>query len=82
MPNIPLLSLWGRGWGEGFSFIIMAKFNKQQVLAKITETGMVPVFYNNDVEIAKNIVKACYDGGVRAFEFTNRGTSLMRYSLR
>lgn len=51
----------------------MAKFNKQQVLAKITETGMVPVFYNNDVEIAKNIVKACYDGGVRAFEFTNRG---------
>ena len=51
----------------------MAKFNKQQVLAKITEIGMVPVFYNNDVEIAKNIVKACYDGGVRAFEFTNRG---------
>jgi hypothetical protein len=73
LPNIPLLSLWGRRWGEGFSFIIMAKFNKQQVLAKITETGMVPVFYNNDVEIAKNIVKACYDGGVRAFEFTNRG---------
>ena len=28
----------------------MAKFNKQQVLSKITETGMVPVFYNNDVE--------------------------------
>ena len=51
----------------------MAKFNKQQVLSKITETGMVPVFYNNDVEIAKNIVKACYEGGVRAFEFTNRG---------
>ena len=38
----------GKGWG-GFSFIIMAKFNKQQVLAKITETGMVPVFYNNDM---------------------------------
>ena len=51
----------------------MAKFNKQQVLAKITGTGMVPVFYSNDVEIAKNIVKACYEGGVRAFEFTNRG---------
>lgn len=53
--------------------LFMAKFNKQQVLAKITETGMVPVFYNSDVEIAKNIVKACYEGGVRAFEFTNRG---------
>ena len=26
-----------------------------------------------DVEIAKQVVKACYEGGVRAFEFTNRG---------
>ncbi len=34
---------------------------------------MVPVFYHSDIEIARNIVKACYDGGVRAFEFTNRG---------
>ena len=34
---------------------------------------MVPVYYNKDVEIAKQVVKACYEGGVRAFEFTNRG---------
>ena len=34
---------------------------------------MIPVFYNSDIEISKNIVKACYEGGVRAFEFTNRG---------
>ncbi len=34
---------------------------------------MVPVFYNKDFEVAKNVVKACYEGGVRAFEFTNRG---------
>ncbi len=39
----------------------------------MASTGMVPVFYHKDVEIAKNVVKACYDGGVRAFEFTNRG---------
>lgn len=31
------------------------------------------MFYHKDVEIAKQVVKACYDGGVRAFEFTNRG---------
>jgi 2-dehydro-3-deoxyphosphogluconate aldolase/(4S)-4-hydroxy-2-oxoglutarate aldolase len=37
------------------------------------ETGMVPVFYHKDVELCKNVVKACYDGGVRVFEFTNRG---------
>ena len=34
---------------------------------------MVPVFYHADVETAKAVLKACYDGGVRAFEFTNRG---------
>jgi 2-dehydro-3-deoxyphosphogluconate aldolase/(4S)-4-hydroxy-2-oxoglutarate aldolase len=37
------------------------------------ETGLVPVFYHSDVEVAKQVVKACYEGGVRAFEFTNRG---------
>ena len=51
----------------------MARFNKMQVLDTIVSTGMVPVYYNKDVEIAKQVVKACYEGGVRAFEFTNRG---------
>lgn len=51
----------------------MARFNKMQVLDAIISTGMVPVYYNKDVEIAKQVVKACYEGGVRAFEFTNRG---------
>ena len=51
----------------------MAKFDKFQVMAKIAEAPMVPVFYNKDVEVCKNVIKACYEGGVRAFEFTNRG---------
>lgn len=42
-------------------------------MTAISETGMVPVFYSSDLQIAKNVVKACYDGGVKAFEFTNRG---------
>lgn len=37
------------------------------------KTGVVPVFYHNDIEIAKNVLLACYKGGIRAFEFTNRG---------
>ena len=45
----------------------MAKYSKLEVLAAIKETGMVPVFYNADLEISKNVVKACYEGGVRAF---------------
>ena len=51
----------------------MARFDKQSVLEKMGRTGMVPVFYHKDAAVAKQVVKACYEGGVRAFEFTNRG---------
>jgi 2-dehydro-3-deoxyphosphogluconate aldolase/(4S)-4-hydroxy-2-oxoglutarate aldolase len=51
----------------------MARFDKQQVMAKIGAAPMVPVFYHKDIEVAKAVLKACYEGGVRAFEFTNRG---------
>ena len=37
------------------------------------ETGIVPVFYHADIEVCKAVVKACYEGGIRVFEFTNRG---------
>ncbi|MGL4994432.1 MAG: bifunctional 4-hydroxy-2-oxoglutarate aldolase/2-dehydro-3-deoxy-phosphogluconate aldolase [Bacteroidales bacterium] len=51
----------------------MARFSKIQTINAMSATGMVPVFYHNDAEIAKSVVKACYEGGVRVFEFTNRG---------
>ena len=51
----------------------MAKYDKLQVFAAIEDTGIVPVFYNADIEVSKNVLKACYDGGIRAFEFANRG---------
>lgn len=36
------------------------------------EGGLVPVFNHTDVEVAKNVLDACYKGGIRVFEFTNR----------
>jgi 2-dehydro-3-deoxyphosphogluconate aldolase/(4S)-4-hydroxy-2-oxoglutarate aldolase len=36
-------------------------------------TGLVPVFYNADVEVAKMVVEACSAGGASVVEFTNRG---------
>lgn len=51
----------------------MARFDALSVLEKVRDTRMVPVFYNADPEITKHVIKACYAGGVRAFEFTNRG---------
>lgn len=51
----------------------MAKYNKIQVISTAVSTGLVPVFYNPCVETSKAVLKACYDGGIRVFEFTNRG---------
>jgi 2-dehydro-3-deoxyphosphogluconate aldolase/(4S)-4-hydroxy-2-oxoglutarate aldolase len=51
----------------------MARFKRLEVLNAMVETGLVPVFYEADVEKAKAIVRACAEGGARAIEFTNRG---------
>ena len=37
------------------------------------ETGIVPVFYHRDPQVCIDVLEACYKGGVRVFEFTNRG---------
>ena len=67
----------------------MAQYSKLQVIQTMKETGIVPVFYNADIEVSKNVLKACYDGGIRAFEFTNRGDfaqevfkELVKYAIR
>jgi 2-dehydro-3-deoxyphosphogluconate aldolase/(4S)-4-hydroxy-2-oxoglutarate aldolase len=51
----------------------MATYTRTEVLVQMKETGLIPVFYNADISICRKVVKACYDGGVRIFEFTNRG---------
>ncbi|MFD2825390.1 bifunctional 4-hydroxy-2-oxoglutarate aldolase/2-dehydro-3-deoxy-phosphogluconate aldolase [Leeuwenhoekiella polynyae] len=51
----------------------MAKYTRIEVVLQMKENGIVPVFYNPDVEVCKQVLKACYDGGLRTFEFTNRG---------
>ena len=49
---------------------------------------MIPLFYHSDSEVAKAVLKACYDGGARLMEFTSRGdfaieifTDLIKYAL-
>jgi 2-dehydro-3-deoxyphosphogluconate aldolase/(4S)-4-hydroxy-2-oxoglutarate aldolase len=51
----------------------MARFLRLDVLNKMVELGLVPVFYNGDVEVATKIVAACSAGGAKVVEFTNRG---------
>ena len=51
----------------------MARFSRLETLNAIVDTGLVPVFYHGDAQIAKKIVEACAEGGARCIEFTNRG---------
>ncbi|MGH1432853.1 MAG: bifunctional 4-hydroxy-2-oxoglutarate aldolase/2-dehydro-3-deoxy-phosphogluconate aldolase [Lewinella sp.] len=51
----------------------MANFSRIQVVQSMQDSGIVPVFYHSDVTIAKEALSACYRGGARLFEFTNRG---------
>ena len=51
----------------------MAQFTRIEVATTMKETGMVPLFFNNDIELSKQVLKACYDGGARLMEFTARG---------
>lgn len=53
--------------------INMAQYTRIEVAQAMKNTGMIPLFFSNDIELSKNILKACYDGGARLLEFTARG---------
>jgi 2-dehydro-3-deoxyphosphogluconate aldolase / (4S)-4-hydroxy-2-oxoglutarate aldolase len=43
------------------------------VILKMRETGAIPLFYHRDEEVCREVISACYRGGMKIFEFTNRG---------
>ena len=51
----------------------MANFSRIEVAEVMKKTGLVPLFYNSDLEISKKVINACYKGGARLLEFTARG---------
>ena len=51
----------------------MPRFLKHEVVRKILNIGLLPVFYNDDAKVAKRVIQACADGGAMVIEFTNRG---------
>ncbi len=67
----------------------MAQFTRLEVANRMKEIGLVTLFYHPDVEIAKQVVKACYDAGARLLEFTARGDfahevfgELVKYAIK
>ena len=67
----------------------MAQFTRIEVATTIKEVGMIPLFFNNDIELSKKVLKACYDGGAKLLEFTARGDfahevfgDLIKYTIK
>ena len=50
----------------------MAKYSRLEVFQVMQRTGLVPLFYNSEVETSKAVLEACYKGGARLLEFTAR----------
>lgn len=51
--------------------------DKTQALAQILHTPTIPVYYNSDPKVCLAILEACYKGGIRVFEFTDRGPAAL-----
>jgi len=51
----------------------MAKYTRLEVVQAMHKTGVIPLFYEADSNLAKAVIKACYDGGARVIEYTVRG---------
>lgn len=51
----------------------MAKYTRIEAALAMADTGLIPLFYHDDVQVCKEVIAACHKGGARVFEFTNRG---------
>jgi 2-dehydro-3-deoxyphosphogluconate aldolase/(4S)-4-hydroxy-2-oxoglutarate aldolase len=51
----------------------MPRHSASETLAALLQYPVVPVFYNADVAYTQRVLQACYTGGIRVFEFVNRG---------
>lgn len=39
----------------------------------IRSQGLIPIFSHNEFDTCRGVMMACYEAGIRVFEFTNRG---------
>lgn len=51
----------------------MGLYNRCEVVAKVIDTGLIPLFYHGDIEVAKKVCTVVVEAGSKLLEFTNRG---------
>jgi 2-dehydro-3-deoxyphosphogluconate aldolase/(4S)-4-hydroxy-2-oxoglutarate aldolase len=60
----------------------MATFSRLKVYETILDTGLVPLFFNANYDVAHDMVFACAEGGAKVVEFTNRGEGALTIFAR
>ena len=51
---------------------------KETLLKLIPEQGILPLFYFKDAEVSVGLLRALYQAGIRAIEYTNRGEQALK----
>jgi 2-dehydro-3-deoxyphosphogluconate aldolase/(4S)-4-hydroxy-2-oxoglutarate aldolase len=51
----------------------MQAVDRLTVLTAMMDQAIIPVFYDPETEVCRNVIQACANGGARCIEFTNRG---------
>jgi len=50
---------------------------KSELLKLITDQGILPLYFTKDPEVSIQVLKALYNAGIRAVEYTNRGEAAL-----
>lgn len=53
----------------------MAVLKPSEMQRSILREKFIPLYTHVDVEVCKNVMRICYENGIRVFEFTNRNTN-------
>lgn len=51
--------------------------DRNTTIEAIRKQGLLPLFYYENADVSLEIVRALYEGGVRVFEYTNRGKAAL-----
>src|ERR1700722_1814791 len=51
---------------------------RAEILQEITTQGLLPLYFHPSEEVSVHVLKALYDAGIRAVEYTNRGKEALK----
>ncbi len=47
-------------------------YSNEQVVTRMRDMGVVPLFSHNDIDVSRKVLETCYKAGLTVFEYTNR----------